>query len=173
MYKKSWYVTKSLEFITSAHALLRRHISAHSALAGLVLATELLHGGGEPTTKSFLRGEVLEVISLLSSSHAASFSLNVMAQRGVATLRRMIAIPAPPPPPTVTTPDPIIPPTMAEDAIPSLEELWPGMDLSMFDGGSSQWGAAAVVEDGMWPFDEATAGVSATGWFDQAGFGLG
>lgn len=116
-----------------------RAIAAYTSLAGMVIATEYLHGSNSAPVNLRLRGEVLEIIDLLERERTLG---NVMTTRGVNLLRVMIGdspsesnvggqveeenAPA------------AASPIWAGLDLPALEELWPADGFGI-DGGDAMW----------------------------------
>ncbi|WWD19948.1 hypothetical protein CI109_104421 [Kwoniella shandongensis] len=63
------------------------HVSSHTVICGMVLASELLHGATDPLVTQQLHDEVQEIVRLLREDS----NPNAMVQRGVAILDQMLA----------------------------------------------------------------------------------
>ncbi|ORY78897.1 hypothetical protein BCR35DRAFT_304925 [Leucosporidium creatinivorum] len=73
MFKKSW------------------HVSAHTVLSGMVLATEYVHGSSDSDTRRLLRAEILEVVDLLRRDVLDSGGgLNTILPRGIQLITHLI-----------------------------------------------------------------------------------
>ncbi|KAL8278197.1 hypothetical protein RQP46_009370 [Phenoliferia psychrophenolica] len=92
---------------TNVHVHPRRHITAYSVLAGVILATELIHGSGSPGANSQLHADVSEIIAILPRGGPS----NKVVTRGVDLLSRVLR----------DFENAVTPP-------PDVEQLWPGVE---------------------------------------------
>lgn len=104
-------------------------VASYTVLAGVVLATELLHGSPTDAERAQLVADVQFAIDSLWLCGPSS----LVVQRGVLLLRRFIEAPAKP---TVAIPENIAaavggvaPAIVAGAPLPAAQELWPTMPL--------------------------------------------
>lgn len=153
------------------------HVKAHSVLAGMVLATEYVHGSSHaPGERHALRLEILEVVDLLRAGVASSGGgSDTILPRGIGLILHLIGEPSAGVSGVdseVTSPSLA---TLAEisNELP-VEHLWPAFD--QLEGLDSGWLNPALVggaEPELWNPDGSFNWEGTMNWDWTAASGLG